>query len=156
MQALRSHCKAEGGTKMKRSPLKRKTPLRAKSGLKPYPWPRESLKPRGERPALRARSTKRAAEERKYNAEVKEFLSTFPSPCIVMATIFNSRGYYATEVHHCAGREGDLLRFKPFWLAVSRSGHDWIHANHDLARERGWIFEARKIGPGRYVKSGTR
>lgn len=140
---------------MKRSPLKRKTPLRAKNGFKRSGWvrtPDGASKPAGRGKALRIRSNKRATEERKYNAEAKAFLSAFPSPCIVMRTIFKKEGFLATQIHHCAGREGDLLRYKPFWLAVSAPGHDWIHQNPNKAREYGWIFEAIKLPNGTYAK----
>ena len=43
------------------------------------------------------------------------------------------------EVHHKFGRMGDLLRWQPGWLLVSKAGHRWIHSNIAEARRRGWI-----------------
>ena len=45
----------------------------------------------------------------------------------------------AEEVHHSRGRFGALLLDERYWVAVSRDGHRWIHANVTEARERGWI-----------------
>lgn len=45
----------------------------------------------------------------------------------------------AEDIHHIRGRAGNLLRDERFWLAVSRRGHEWIHANMNAARERGWL-----------------
>jgi hypothetical protein len=45
----------------------------------------------------------------------------------------------ATEIHHKRGRVGNLLLDKRHWLAVSRDGHNWIHAHPTEARMRGWL-----------------
>jgi len=59
--------------------------------------------------------------------------------CPVLAELFN-RKEYATEIHHTNGRENDRLNDREFWIAVSREGHQWIHANPKLAREKGWLI----------------
>lgn len=48
-------------------------------------------------------------------------------------------GKKATEVHHTNGRENSRLTDIRYWLAVSREGHLWIHANPKEAREAGWL-----------------
>lgn len=44
-----------------------------------------------------------------------------------------------SEIHHRNGRVGKLLRCQKYWMAVSKQGHRWIHANIREAREHGWI-----------------
>lgn len=44
----------------------------------------------------------------------------------------------ATEVHHGAGRTGDMLMDKDYWHAVSRKGHVEIELHPDWARENGF------------------
>lgn len=60
--------------------------------------------------------------------------------CPVMWTIFKTK-VLVREVHHIQGRRRWLLNYQPWWLLVSRSGHQWIDANHDRARQRGWLCE---------------
>ena len=43
------------------------------------------------------------------------------------------------EVHHRRGRVGALLLDERFWLAVSKEGHRFIHANIHAARLAGFI-----------------
>lgn len=45
----------------------------------------------------------------------------------------------ATEIHHMNGREYNRLLDESEWLAVTRFGHAWIHANPKEAREKGWL-----------------
>ena len=49
-------------------------------------------------------------------------------------------GSLATEIHHTNGRENERLLDREYWLAVSREGHQWIHANPIEAREKGWLI----------------
>lgn len=48
----------------------------------------------------------------------------------------------ATEVHHTAGRIGDLYLFVPYWLAVSSDGHKWIHNNPKKAYKKGFLIKS--------------
>lgn len=75
-------------------------------------------------------SKKREAQNRKYLKIRRKFLED--KFCEVT-------GKPAQEVHHIKGRIGDLLLDQKFWMAVSREGHNWIHNNVNLAREKGWI-----------------
>ncbi len=45
------------------------------------------------------------------------------------------------EVHHTRGRAGMLMILQQFWLAVSSSGHAWIHRNLDEARQLGLVCQ---------------
>ena len=45
----------------------------------------------------------------------------------------------SNDIHHIAGRLGDLLNDVTNFLAVCRACHDWIHANGREAREKGYL-----------------
>ena len=47
--------------------------------------------------------------------------------------------YRSTEIHHKNGRSNEKLNDTTYWLAVSRPAHEWIHANANQARARGWL-----------------
>lgn len=51
----------------------------------------------------------------------------------------------ATELHHKKGRIGKLLLHVPFWLAVSRKGHQWIHDNPKESYKKGWLIKSTSI-----------
>lgn len=51
----------------------------------------------------------------------------------------------ATDVHHRAGRVGDLLTDKSNFMAVCRECHTWIHDNDADARERGLLLSRLKV-----------
>lgn len=44
----------------------------------------------------------------------------------------------ATEIHHKAGRVGDLLNDERYWLPVSRKGHVEIELNPKWAKDMGF------------------
>lgn len=147
---------------VKRTPLKRKTPLKAKTGFKRHTWTRKPLKPLQRQPVLRARSTKRARQEQKYNARVREIIADMNAreiPCPVVRDYGNINDFWryqaVTQCHHMAGREGDLLLAEEHWLFVSDKGHNWIHSHPNEARAAGWIYEAIKVN-GKYIKTGSR
>lgn len=43
------------------------------------------------------------------------------------------------DVHHLAGRTGDLLLDDTKWLAVCRNCHTWIHQNIEASRKLGLL-----------------
>lgn len=47
----------------------------------------------------------------------------------------------ATEIHHKRGRLGKLLYDKTYFMAVSRQGHEWIHANTRESYARGYMLK---------------
>lgn len=110
------------------TPLKRKTPIRRKG------W-------------LAQASRKRTKQLRQYYAQRREFLSRPENqwcPVAAAGLVLGELGapklrIRTTDVHHIAGREGKLLCDESKWLAVSRGGHDWIHAHPNAARLRGWL-----------------
>lgn len=80
---------------------------------------------------MRQISDKRKKELDVYSVLRKTFLAGKRCPVT---------GREATEVHHTNNREHDRLNDMKYWLAVSREGHEWIHANPKEAREKGWLL----------------
>ncbi len=115
------------------------------------PGAKVSVKKDGKPKRIRTRSKLRTVEDRLYRIEAREFVADAirrGQTCPVVAAIpelHNGRKYghaicaRLNEVHHKRGRLGSLQRDRRFWLAVSKQGHRWIHANLEAARERGWV-----------------
>ena len=108
--------------------------------------PRERMNTKTKRKNIRSRTPERAKEERIYTLEAIEFLIEkrgVPTYCPVVCAIpYLYEQYFpcrVSEVHHIRGRRGKLLRDKRYWLAVSRVGHQWIHAHPKESKERGWL-----------------
>jgi hypothetical protein len=111
---------------MKRSPLKRKTPLRRSQ----KPLARKPLK---QKSSLKKMSEKREKEIKEYGVLRKIFLSQNPS-CQV-----ESCDHTATDVHHVKGRGKYYLDVSTF-MAVCRPCHDKIHfESPKWAREKGYL-----------------
>jgi hypothetical protein len=95
--------------------------------------PSKSLQP------IKQFSNKRAKRNQAYLKAKEIFMmESGNQTCIVMATLHN-KTVPATEIHHTNGRENERLTDRMYWLAVSREGHQWIHANPQLAKEQGWL-----------------
>lgn len=91
---------------------------------------------------IRQVSVKRQKELREYSSLRKKFLERPENKlCIVAETIFNEK-IHCTEIHHKKGRIGKLLNYTPFWLAVSRKGHDWIHENPEEAYKLNFLIKS--------------
>lgn len=129
---------------MKRSPLTRKTPLKAKPSLK--------------RSRLNPVSDKRKVINREYLKRRAEYLTAHPYCQATIrviglneAEIISAHGNYinalgnvdriplATDIHHTAGRIGENLLNQKTWLAVSRNVHRWIHDHPSKARQIGLL-----------------
>ena len=98
-------------------------------------------KPKRKRTSRRMRSAtpKRAKQLKQYSEARKRFLLRPENlRCPVVAEIFG-RAEYTSEIHHMDGREGERLLDESDWLAVSRRGHEWIHANPREAKLMGWL-----------------
>ena len=80
------------------------------------------------------RSPKRKAAERTYLLRNREFTAAHP----ICQAHLTGCTTYTTEVHHKAGRVGDLLLDESLWLAVCRSCHAWIELNPLEAKEKGF------------------
>lgn len=81
---------------------------------------------------IRRRSKKRAAQEREYSKLRAKYLEENPL-CAVPGC-----GCWSTEVHHKAGRIGDLLTDVTKFLAVCRHHHVVIELNPTWAKEQGY------------------
>ena len=118
----------------------------------------QNARPRSERP--RTEAQRKAAELRLYRKEAREFvrvLNEIHVTCPVLGRFYklppemqrvlivpwtgNRRSNKLTECHHTHGRRLKLLRYKPWWLAVSKFGHRAIHMFPKVAREFGWLCE---------------
>jgi len=103
---------------MKRSPLKRKTPL--KRSTKPL-----------KRTRLSPVSKKQQKRLRDYSAVRKDYLDEHPvcEACLQRP---------AEEIHHKEGR-GSKTADPTTFMSICRRCHNWIHANPNRAREEGWL-----------------
>lgn len=78
-------------------------------------------------------SKKRAAQNQQYSKARKEFLTENP---ICQVRSLPGCDYYASEIHHKAGRVGDNLTDKSNFLATCRYCHQKIELNPEWARKR--------------------
>lgn len=124
---------------MKRTPLKRKTPMK-RGGCLRRPGDLKYVGPGRQKPrkGLRAVSDRRRRELKEYAERRRSFLSLTENQWCPVAAGFGKK-QRTTDVHHKAGREGKMLNDERYWLAVSRAGHDWIHAHPGMARKAGWL-----------------
>lgn len=79
------------------------------------------------------RSDKGKAEDLVYAAKRLKFLK-LNTKCVVFPLLASN------QIHHKAGRLGKNYLDESTWLAVSFEGHNWIHNNDALAREKGWLL----------------
>jgi hypothetical protein len=107
---------------------------------------------------IRKVSKKRASQSRLYAKLREEFLKEHPycqwtiwHYCLSPDEVSKCGGMMpingqiccvpkSTEIHHRKGRFGSRLNQTEFWMAVSRDGHDWIHANPKPAYEKGYLL----------------
>ena len=80
---------------------------------------------------IRRISKKRSKQNAQYLKERTAFLEGKLCPIT---------GGVCTEIHHTNGRENDRLLDKKYWLAVSRIGHQTIHAHPKWSREKGFLI----------------
>ena len=99
--------------RMKRSPLKRKTPLKRGGRLRPV-------------------SKKRAKQNRAYSVNREVYLNYHPA-CEIC-------GKKATQIHHKRGRFQDRLNEMEFFMSVCHSCHEWIHRNPLEAYAKGYLL----------------
>lgn len=79
-------------------------------------------------------SKKRGARLKIYYVLRKQYLIDNPA-CMLYPELL------ACDVHHKAGRLGEMLNKVEHWMAVSRKAHTWIHANGREARELGYLIK---------------
>lgn len=109
---------------MKRTPLKRKTPLKKVSRKQ------------------KTRLDKYMDARRAFIEELENYDSSLR--CQVCSDLVCSGRSMVTlrvgtEVHHMKGRVGSLLWNQDFFLWVCRVHHDQIHQNPKEARKNGWL-----------------
>lgn len=80
---------------------------------------------------MRARSPKRARQERRYTFLRAQYLDTNPWCAHPACT------QYATEVHHKRGRVGELLTAVEHWLPLCHTHHVWVTEHPALAKVMG-------------------
>lgn len=81
-----------------------------------------------------SRSPKRAKQEREYGKLRKKFLEQNP---ICQMKLPNICTHQATDVHHTAGRIGDLLTDVRYWKGGCRACHTWVELHPKEAKEMG-------------------
>lgn len=97
------------------------------------------------RQPIRQKSKKQSELERAYTVLRKKFLEEHKyKRCPVALEVFK-KAIPVTEVHHKKGRVGKLFLYVPFWLAVSRSGHVWIHENPKEAYKKGFLIKSSTV-----------
>ena len=84
---------------------------------------------------LPSRSPKRVKLDTEYSARRKVFLSLKPMCEAHIPSICTQQ---STDVHHKAGRTGDLYLDEQYWLSVCRACHMWIETHPQLAKEAGY------------------
>lgn len=82
---------------------------------------------------MRARSKKRAAQERTYRRLRDAFLTARPR-CEMRLECCTT---WATEVHHMRGRDGDRLLVVDWWMAGCSACHRWVTEHPAEAYEKG-------------------
>lgn len=90
-------------------------------------------------------SKKRKKENNLYLIEREKFLLLPENKYCIVAKIMLNKTIETTEIHHKAGRVGELLNYKKNWLAVSREGHNWIHANPLSAYQFNYLIPSTQI-----------
>jgi hypothetical protein len=93
-----------------------------------------SIKPTVKQKPISPRSPKRILQEAEYSAKRKVFLTKHPMCQMHLPGICTT---YATDVHHMAGRTGDLLLDEQFWKAGCRACHTWVELHPKEAKEMG-------------------
>ena len=89
---------------------------------------------------IRQKSKKQVALDRTYLVLRKTFLKL---PENKYCPVFKNK--LTTDCHHKKGKIGKLYLYVPFWLAVSREGHNWIHANPKESYKKGWLIKSTSV-----------
>lgn len=79
-------------------------------------------------------SPKRRKQLSEYSKLRKEYLNKYP---LCQAKLPGICTHNSTDIHHKAGRSGDLYLDTDYWLSVCRACHIWITDNSKKAIELG-------------------
>ena len=88
-------------------------------------------------------SERRKGENAEYSKKRKEFLETR------MKCECEDCNNMSTEIHHKAGRSGEMLNDETKWLAVCRSCHAFIETHVEWAKEHGYSLDRLSISNNR-------
>jgi hypothetical protein len=97
---------------------------------------RASLKPKkqAKRAIVKKISDKMLSKVSQYSKLRKAFLKQHP---VCIARVIDDCTKLATDIHHSAGRNGDLFLDISTWKPVCRNCHTWIELHPDKAKELG-------------------
>jgi hypothetical protein len=114
---------------MKKTPLKRKTPLKPSRILQDQSKPKSGTLTRTKLNKCSVRQSKRLEE---YYAAKEEYMKDK-----VCCEICGNRR--ELDLHHKAGRIGKLISDKEHFIAICRECHNYIHSHPSEARRNGWL-----------------
>lgn len=134
------------------------TPFKTTDIYCSYACAAQNQKPKKPRPLIRKRSKKGQQLDRIYSKQKKNFMKLPENKTCPVAKYFLqksdlspeeqldwARNLKATEIHHKAGRIGKLLNYVPYWLAVSRKGHEFIHNNPEFSYSKDWLIKSTTV-----------
>ena len=102
-------------------------------------WSAHSAKskpnPTAKQKRLPQHSPKRIKLDTEYSARRKVFLSLKPMCEAHLPSLCTQQ---STDVHHKAGRTGELYLDETHWLSVCRACHMWIEEHPSSAKEMGY------------------
>lgn len=147
--AARKQCSSEGC----------KNPIFGKGYCQQHQFKRPDFKkPEFKQTPIKKKSDKLKKAESIYSRKKKAFLKKKENQVCPVAFYFMnqknlsveeqlewSRNLKTTDVHHKAGRIGDLLLDVSYWLAVSRKGHTFIHDNPEFSYSKGWLIKSTTV-----------
>ena len=115
------------------------SPVLCKGLCRMHYWQANKAKASGKvkqvpRPPIAKLSAKRKLEEAIYQKLRLEYLNEHQS-CEIQ---HKDCTHFATEIHHAAGRCGELLTDVTYFKASCRSCHRWVELNPVLAKEKGF------------------
>ena len=93
-----------------------------------------SIKPTVKQKRIPPRSPKRILHEAEYSTKRKVFLTKNP---MCQAHLVGICTTYSSDVHHAAGRVGDLLLDQRYWKALCRACHSYVELHPTEAKELG-------------------
>lgn len=97
-----------------------------------------NTKPTARKSTIPPRSQKRSKEERLYQAKRIIFFQEHPMCEAHLPGICTK---YSTDIHHKAGRIGELLLDETKWLSVCRACHEFIETHPAEAQEKGFSLK---------------
>lgn len=99
---------------------------------------KQRTKYKKKRTPIKSVSKAMRSQRKLYSRVRKEFFST-GSNQLCKARVSGVCLIHATDIHHMAGRIGELLTNTNYFLPVCRACHMHIHSNHQWAEEQGFI-----------------